>query len=244
MDSGIYKIVNPKGKVYIGSSFDVELRISNYKKGWAGKKQPKLFNSFLKYGIDNHKFTVLERCEKHQTKNRERYWQEIYNVVGDNGLNCVLVESKGAPKVHTEATKRKISETLTGRVVGPPSDSTKDKISKSHRKKWPTKEKIQELSRTIESMKELQVLLGISFPTLKFILEEYNIHQELLTYWKEYTYSAKLNLILKYHTEVTKVDELSKIIGISPQVIRRVIKNNNIGTQVYSRMALNRINIK
>lgn len=244
MNSGVYKIVNPKGKVYIGSSFNVEDRISNYKKGWAGRRQPKLFNSFLKYGIDNHNFTILEICEKQQTKDRERYWQEFYNVIGDEGLNCVLVESKGAPKVHTETTKKKISETLTGRITGPPSDLTRSKIAKSHRKKWPSKEFIQELAYTVESMKDLQILLGISFPTLKLILEEYNIHQDILTYWKQHPHSIKLRMILEHYTKVNKVEELSNIIGVGPQTVRRIIKNNKLEDQVYGQMALNRLNNK
>lgn len=244
MNSGVYKIVNPKGKVYVGSSFYVEDRIANYKKGWAGRRQPKLFNSFLKYGIDNHNFIILEICEKHKTKDRERYWQEVYNVIGDMGLNCVLVESEGAPKMHTQATKKKISETLTGRVAGPPSDDKRNKISKSHRKKWPSKETVQELARTVESMKDLQTLLGISFPTLKFMLEEYDIHQDVLAYWKEHPHSVKLNLILKHYAEVSKVDELSSIVGISPQIIRRIIKNNKLQDQIYGQMALNRVNSK
>lgn len=244
MNSGVYKITNPKGRVYVGSSFDVEGRINNYKKGWAGRKQPRLFNSFLKYGIDNHEFTILEICEKPQTKNRERYWQEVYNTVGDEGLNCVLVESEGAPKIHSKTTKEKISETLTGRIMGPPSDDTKNKISKSHRKKWPSKEAVEELAYTVESMKDLYTLLGISFPTLKSILEEYNIHQGLLIYWKEQRHSAELDLILKHYTEVTKVEELSSITGISPQVIRRIVKTNKLKGKIYGQMALNRLNKK
>lgn len=244
MNSGVYKIVNPKGRVYVGSSFDVEGRINNYKKGWAGKRQPRLFNSFLKYGIDNHKFTILEICEKPQTRNRERYWQEVYNAVGDEGLNCVLVESEGAPKIHSKTTKEKISEALTGRIVGTPSDGTKDKISKSHRKKWPPKGAVEELARTVESMKDLHTLLGISFPTLKFILEEYGIHQNLLAYWKEQRHLAELELILKHYTEVTKVEELSNITGISPQVIRRIVKNSKLKDKIYGQMVLNRLNKK
>jgi group I intron endonuclease len=242
MNSGIYIIVNPKGKVYVGSSFNVEGRISNYKKGWAGRRQPRLFNSFLKYGIDNHSFSIQELCEKHQTKDRERYWQEFYNAVGDNGLNCVLVESNGAPKIHTEITKKKISETLTGRVVGPPSDLTRSKISESHRRKWPTKEEIQELSHTVCSMQDLQNSLGISFPTLKLILEEYGIHKDILTFWKNHSDKNKLNLILAHYKEVVNVEELSNTIGIGTQTIRRVIKNNRLQKQIYEQMASNRTN--
>lgn len=244
MNSGVYKIVNPKGRVYVGSSFDVGGRIDNYKKGWAGRRQPRLFNSFLKYGIDNHKFTILELCEKPQIKNRERYWQEFYNTIGKEGLNCVLVESEGAPKILSKTTKKKISETLTGRIVGPPSDSTRDRISKSHRKKWPPKRVVEELARTVGSMKDLQTLLGISFPTLKFILEEYDIHQNLLTYWREQRHLAELELILKHYTEATKVEELSNIIGIGPQVIRRIVKNNKLKDKIYGQMSLNRLNRK
>ena len=87
--TGIYKITNPKGKVYIGQAKDLEKREQDYKYQ-KGKGQPLLYNSIKKYGWDEHTFKVIELCEWDQLNIRERYWQEHYNVL-EEGLNCMLV---------------------------------------------------------------------------------------------------------------------------------------------------------
>ena len=58
---GIYKITNPKGKVYIGYSKDIENRFKYYKR-LNCKGQRKLYNSLKKYGPDNHIFEIVEEC--------------------------------------------------------------------------------------------------------------------------------------------------------------------------------------
>jgi group I intron endonuclease len=49
---GIYKITNPKGKIYIGQSVDIEKR-KYYYQALHCKKQTMLYNSIKKYGWDN-----------------------------------------------------------------------------------------------------------------------------------------------------------------------------------------------
>ena len=59
MRSGIYKITNPKGKVYIGCTIDLKRRENNYKL----KKcftQKLIYESILFYGWEEHKFEVIE----------------------------------------------------------------------------------------------------------------------------------------------------------------------------------------
>ena len=58
-NKGIYKIVNPKGNTYIGQSNDIKKRFKTYK-NLNCKGQTKLYNSFLKYGVENHQFSVIE----------------------------------------------------------------------------------------------------------------------------------------------------------------------------------------
>ena len=60
---GIYKITSPSGKVYIGQSIDIERRFRHYKR-MVCKDQVKVYNSFLKYGVDAHIFEILELCDK------------------------------------------------------------------------------------------------------------------------------------------------------------------------------------
>jgi group I intron endonuclease len=89
---GIYKITSPSKKVYIGQSVNIERRFLDYRKSLK-KQQIKLFNSIKKYGYENHTFEVVEECEIKDLNDRERYWQDFYNVISANGLNCRLTKT-------------------------------------------------------------------------------------------------------------------------------------------------------
>lgn len=108
---GIYKITNPNGKIYIGQSTNIKERIRKYEK-LNNKGQIKLFNSFQKYGIKNHKIEIIEKCNKDQLNIREIYWGTYYDVLGDNGLNLRLGNGRGSC---SEFTKNKISNSLKGK---------------------------------------------------------------------------------------------------------------------------------
>ena len=88
---GIYKITSPSNKIYIGQSKDIERRFKGYQNTLI-KKQIKLYNSFQKYEVKNHKFEIIEECEFEQLNIRERYWQDFYNCI-ENGLNCLYTET-------------------------------------------------------------------------------------------------------------------------------------------------------
>jgi group I intron endonuclease len=93
---GIYKITNPKGKIYIGQSINIERRKIQYKNLSDGvKKQPKIYNSFQKYGFDKHIFEIIEECSIDKLDERELYWGEYYDVLGKNGLACRLGKGRG-----------------------------------------------------------------------------------------------------------------------------------------------------
>ena len=111
---GIYKITSPSGRVYIGQSINIERRFRYYK-GVACKEQIKIYNSLLKYGVDAHIFEVLELCETEQLNNRERHYQDLYDSVA-NGLNLLYVKSEHFNGGHSEESKKKISDSLKGRV--------------------------------------------------------------------------------------------------------------------------------
>lgn len=110
---GIYKITSPNGRCYIGQSIDIDRRFKVYKR-LDCKGQPILYRSFLKYSINAHSFEVIEVCEANLLNIRERFWQEHYNVLHD-GLNCNLTETHIQPKLHSEETKRKISQSNLGK---------------------------------------------------------------------------------------------------------------------------------
>lgn len=90
--TGIYKITNPSGKIYIGQSVDIKRRFIDYKKSLK-KQQIRLYNSIKKYGYENHIFEVVEECNIESLNERERYWQDFYNVLSNSGLNCRLTKT-------------------------------------------------------------------------------------------------------------------------------------------------------
>ena len=47
---GIYKIINPKGKIYIGQSIDIDRRFNEYKKLQCNQSK-KIYYSLKKYGF-------------------------------------------------------------------------------------------------------------------------------------------------------------------------------------------------
>jgi group I intron endonuclease len=82
--SGIYKITNPTGKVYIGQTRNIQRRIRYYL--YSVPKTTKIGRSILKYGIENHIVQVLELTEN--LEERELYYIHKYNSV-EEGLNCI-----------------------------------------------------------------------------------------------------------------------------------------------------------
>lgn len=131
---GIYKITSPSGKVYIGQSTKIENRWTHYRFADCGD-QPKLYNSFMKYGVDSHEFVVIEECDISSLNERERHWQEYYNVV-KNGLNCKYVSLDDKKGHLSEETKKKISQRLKGksrRKNYRHSEETKRKIGLSNK---------------------------------------------------------------------------------------------------------------
>ena len=112
---GIYKITSPTDKVYIGQSKDLNRRVLNYEK-LNCKKQTRLYHSLKKHGWEAHTFEIVEECEFEQLNIRERYWQDFYDVLGENGLNCVLVQTSTLPSKVSEGTLKKMSDSKKGEL--------------------------------------------------------------------------------------------------------------------------------
>ena len=108
---GIYKITNPKGKIYIGQSTNIEDRWEKGHKYNSGSGK-KLKNSLNKYGWENHKKEILEECVIEHLSERETYWIEYYDSY-KKGLNST---SKGGIQGYKDEQWRKThSEGLKGR---------------------------------------------------------------------------------------------------------------------------------
>jgi group I intron endonuclease len=74
---GIYKIeCIVSNKFYIGSSIEIEKRWKRHLYGLSTKTHVNkhLLNSYIKYGISNFKFSIIEECDKSKLLDREQYW--------------------------------------------------------------------------------------------------------------------------------------------------------------------------
>lgn len=194
---GIYKITNPKGRVYIGQSVDIDNRYSYYKSE-ACKTQPKLFRSIKKYGFNNHLFEVLIECSKEELNSLERYYQEFYNVL-DNGLNCCYVSAKNKPFKRSDESNKRISKALSERNW-----SLESRIKLSNTRKGMIftdqhKENIR-ISKTgsnnVVSKLVLNLESGVFFDSIQEASVAYGLNNKTLSKYLNGTRTNKSSLIL------------------------------------------------
>lgn len=134
----IYKIVSPSGRVYIGKTSNLKLRIDYYRR-LKCKKQPLLYYSLLKYGFSGHSFDVIYEGE-HSLKEineLEMYYINEYDSFhgnNENGMNLTLGGDGGFGLKLSEEHKQKIIEANKNRIYKPHSEETKKLISESRKK--------------------------------------------------------------------------------------------------------------
>lgn len=156
---GIYKILSPTNKVYIGQSVNIPRRWGVYRVLNRPSMGPKIYNSLAKHGYDNHVFEVIEECSIEILNEREKYWKQYYLDQTNNDwtqvLFCEMHDKGGGPRSqevkdkisalkkgqkHTEESKQKMSQSKMGKpnarkgmIVGPMSEEAKLKMSQSRK---------------------------------------------------------------------------------------------------------------
>jgi group I intron endonuclease len=217
---GIYKISNPLNKIYIGQSINITYRNKQYKSPSNYKNQTKLRNSINKYGLDNHKFEVIEECETKELNNRERYWQNYYDSF-KNGLNCKLTTSNDKSGEVSQATKDMTSKKLMGHVV---LKTTKDKIGLANTGRIISEETRDKLSKNCSrwnaKLSDIDVhnicQMYISGKTTQDIYEVYpNVHYVTLS-------EIRRKKVYKHITSQYNINKPSKR-GCKRKTIKRVI---------------------
>lgn len=125
---GIYKIISPSNRVYIGQSTNVYGRFKTYRIISASKHQTRLHRSFLKHGIKKHTFEILQICEPDMLNQLEVHYIELYGSFNStHGLNLRGGGNSGGAL--SEETKEKVSRARRGQKLKPCSEETKRKIS-------------------------------------------------------------------------------------------------------------------
>lgn len=163
--TGIYKITSPSNKVYIGQSINIKKRFKQYKSLYNSRNQKALHYSFLKHGIENHKFEVIEECCIDFLNERERYWQEHYNVL-KKGLNSKTTSINGKSGKLSKETISKMSKSLKGKkawnkgikgiFIGRKiSEQTRLKIKKSNKGRFYSEETKNKIARNNPTSKTI-----------------------------------------------------------------------------------------
>ena len=115
---GIYKITNLiNGKVYIGQSVNIEYRWQQ-EKHFQGVNDH-LKSAFLKYGLENFCFEILEECQQEELNKKECFYIKNYNSFDRNfGYNETTGGSKGhiqRGRKQSQEVRKKISEAKKGK---------------------------------------------------------------------------------------------------------------------------------
>lgn len=150
--SGVYKITNiENGKVYIGSSKDINKRITAHirelKKNIHDNTH--LQSAWNKYGKEKFEFSILEFVpDINILLEREQFWMDKYQCYKrDFGYN--MLPTAGSPDGNrlSKETRKRISESNKGRNC---TAETKQKISNSQKGKVHTQEEREHTSKVIK----------------------------------------------------------------------------------------------
>jgi hypothetical protein len=122
MTCGIYKLIFPNGKKYIGQSIDIEQRFRDHKKDANScqksetlRKRTKLRCAFKKYGWDLVVREIVENCVPEFLNDREVYFIAQYDSF-NNGLN--MTTGGHSDFQRSLETKQKLREINLGKRGG------------------------------------------------------------------------------------------------------------------------------
>lgn len=102
---GVYMIVSPTNRRYVGSSIDVYDRLCSHRRCEASGP---LYYSIKKYGWDSHKKYLLFRCNPEKRLMWERIFGDLYLCMSDlGGLNNNLPGYEDIPKIVSDETRKK-----------------------------------------------------------------------------------------------------------------------------------------
>ena len=122
----VYKITSPSGKIYIGSTINVQKRFKNYN-SLSCPKQIKLYRSLLKYGVDNHIFEIIWEGAIDEMLFMECELGHKYKVLTrEFGLNSRLPNKNDIYKSYSEEYIEKMVATIKNKYK----NGYKSKVSK------------------------------------------------------------------------------------------------------------------
>lgn len=124
MITGIYKLSNnTNGKIYIGSSIDIDFRWRQHRNAPSSL----IGRALKKYSHEGFEWEVVEETTTELLLEREQYYLDTLQPFGDKGYNLATVAGNTLGVPCSDDTKQKISEANMGKFVG--SNSVKAKTT-------------------------------------------------------------------------------------------------------------------
>ena len=118
MGSGIYRLISPSGKSYVGQSFDIKDRLRHYRRVTC-KGQVKVYRALKKYGWDGFEVEILYSTKKDMTNIAtllnilEKAYIKKFDCV-KNGYN---IREGGSNSKLSKETRMKLSIAHTGKKL-------------------------------------------------------------------------------------------------------------------------------
>lgn len=198
---GIYKIISPTNKIYIGQSTNIEQRWKWYNKLYC-KNQTKLYYSLKKHGPQNHVFDIIEECDESKLIERETYWKKYYKVLELSSL-CCRIDGKGGK--NSKTTNKLISKSNKG------VSRNKGRIQSEEERKLRSQIKLGYIpsSSHIENMRKsmlgkntkgiICINTGTTYPSIREAAQMLNLNERAIgNHLKGLTKQLKNKLIFKY----------------------------------------------
>ena len=104
----IYKLTSPKGKCYVGQSWNYKHRWVCYKNLYV-KGQVKLERALKKYGPENFKYEIIDKTDNQETLDqKEIHYIKFFDCI-KNGYNC---KEGGGGGRHSEESKQRMRDAI------------------------------------------------------------------------------------------------------------------------------------
>jgi group I intron endonuclease len=149
---GVYKITNiVNGKVYIGSSADVDKRFSSHLRTLRNSTHRNVFlqRSWWKYGEESFEFTVIEEVlSEDSLLIREQAWiDKLKCYQKEAGYNICAIAGRTTGYKHTEKSRKLLSKLAKERYEYPDFHLKKYQLKKGHKMSEETIEKLRNAPR-------------------------------------------------------------------------------------------------
>lgn len=186
----IYRIISPTNKVYIGQTTSAKFRFKSYKNAQC-KGQRLLYRSFIKHGVLNHRFEILETYNN-DTDISILNDREIYNIKKhkDFGYKLLNLSEGGRNAKKSEETRKKISQSNIGKSAG----KLNPMYGKTHSSE--TKLKISICNKNRKMKKEVREMLTkkVSKPIIQYTITG--------DYIKEWNSAVEVSKVFGYNSRV------------------------------------------